>query len=236
MSEGETNRARQHQPQHRKVMERTVGESRLASPALSAGRGSPALLASSKESPSLSAGGEGVSDARGESGDHGEESRERKRRDRGDISGEVSDAALVKRLRPEGGELGNGAYIKGEANPYIKEEQAYKIGESSSVALKKAEAGLGGGYGSSSYSGVPEGLGPPGVEGCLPSQSAWPGYVLMPPPTHPPTQVHNHIIVYTRSFCDNEKVDGMLKCRGKYCERLLCCNLSTKKHSSPCMF
>jgi len=29
---------------------------------------------------------------------------------------------------------------------------------------------------------------PPGVEGCLPGQSAWPGYVLMPPPTHPPTQ------------------------------------------------
>lgn len=201
MSEGETTaRARQHQPQHRKVMERTVGgESRLqASPALSAGRGSPAILPSSKESPSLTgAGGEGVSDARGEAGDHGEESRERKRRDRGDISGEVSDAALVKRLRPEGGELGNGAYLKGEANSYIKEEQAYKIGES-----KKAEAGLGGGYSNSGYSGVPEGLGPPGVDGCLPSQSAWPGYVLMPPPTHPPTQVKmidcTHIFVLAR--------------------------------------
>merc|ERR1719209_832247 len=78
VSEGDT-RTRQHQPQHRKVTERTVGESR-ASPALSAGRGSPAV-APSKESPSMVAGGDGVSGAR-ECGDHGEESRERKRRDR----------------------------------------------------------------------------------------------------------------------------------------------------------
>merc|ERR1719305_1770259 len=78
VSEGDT-RTRQHQPQHRKVTERTVGESR-ASPALSAGRGSPAV-APCKESPSVVAGGGGVSDAR-ECGDHGEESRERKRRDR----------------------------------------------------------------------------------------------------------------------------------------------------------
>ena len=176
-------RAKQHQPQHRKVMERTVGESR-ASPALSGGRGSPAV-APSKESPSLAGVGESV----GDSGEQGEESRERKRRDRGDISGEVSDAALVKRLRPEGGELrigrceaGDTAYIKEEGLPYIKAEQPYKIGESS----KKVEAGLGGGY-SGGFPGVPEGLVPPGVEGCLPSQSAWPGYVLMPPPTHPPT-------------------------------------------------
>ena len=185
MSEGES-RTRQHQPQHRKVTERTVnGESR-ASPALSAGRGSPAV-APCKESLSL-----GVGDDHGVSeGDHGEESRERKRRDRGDISGEVGDAALVKRLRPEGGDLSDGAYIKGEPGAYIKTEQAYKIGESSSVALKKAEAGLGsGGYSGSGYTGGTEGLGPPGVEGCLASQSAWPGYVLMPPPTHPPTQVH----------------------------------------------
>ena len=204
VSEGDT-RTRQHQPQHRKVTERTVGESR-ASPALSAGRGSPAV-APSKESPSMVAGGDGVSGAR-ECGDHGEESRERKRRDRGDISGEVGDVALVKRLRPEGGELGDGAYIKGEPSAYIKAEQAYKIGESSSVALKKAEAGLGGGYNGSGYTGGPEGLGPPGVEGCLPGQSAWPGYVLMPPPTHPPTQVHI-INMYSLRF-------GHLKDRGNY--------------------
>jgi len=184
VSEGEGRVGGRQVPQHRKVTERTV-ESR-ASPALSAGRGSPAL-AHSRQSPA----GEIVSDVRE---DQGEESRERKRRDRGgDISGDTGDATLVKRLRPEvdGGrvELGDAAYVKSEAVPYIKGEQAYKMQESGSAAVKKSEASLGGGFSSSGYSGVGEGMTmPPGVEGCLPGQSAWPGYVLMPPPTHPPTQ------------------------------------------------
>ena len=206
VSEGEGRVGGRQVPQHRKVTERTV-ESR-ASPALSAGRGSPAL-AHSRQSPA----GEVVSDVRE---DQGEESRERKRRDRGgDISGDTGDATLVKRLRPEvdGGrvELGDTAYVKSEAVPYIKGEQAYKMQESGSAVVKKSEASLGGGFSSSGYSGVGEGMSmPPGVEGCLPGQSAWPGYVLMPPPTHPPTQVgvlHSCLVYKLLSACKSHYRD-----------------------------
>ena len=206
VSEGEGRVGGRQVPQHRKVTERTV-ESR-ASPALSAGRGSPAL-AHSRQSPA----GEVVSDVRE---DQGEESRERKRRDRGgDISGDTGDATLVKRLRPEvdGGrvELGDTAYVKSEAVPYIKGEQAYKMQESGSAVVKKSEANLGGGFSSTGYSGVGEGMSmPPGVEGCLPGQSAWPGYVLMPPPTHPPTQVgilHSCLVYKLLSACKSHYRD-----------------------------